>query len=116
MTPPVDVHELAEGLADPGSLLALPSIYEGFGLPLVEAMASGAPVVCSDIPVFAEVGGEAALRVPVGDAEAWAAALRRVLSAAGPREEMSRAGLARAAAFTWRACAEETLAAYREVA
>jgi glycosyltransferase involved in cell wall biosynthesis len=93
-----------------------PSIYEGFGLPLLEAMASGTCVVCSELPSIVEVVGGAALRIPPLDVEAWTEALRRVLEDEELRVNLRSAGLQRAAQFTWRRCAEETLAVYRELA
>jgi glycosyltransferase involved in cell wall biosynthesis len=99
--------------------VALPSWYEGFGLPALEACAHGAPVLASDLPVLREVLGDAALFVPPGDPAAWAAAIRRV---AGDPElarhlaDLAEAGRARAAAFDWRRTADETADALRNVA
>jgi glycosyltransferase involved in cell wall biosynthesis len=96
--------------------LAFPSVYEGFGLPPLEAMAAGVPVVCSDLPVLAEVTGDAARRVPVRDIVAWADALVAMAVASGdetrddtggdaPRAELARRGREQAARFSWDACA-----------
>ncbi len=88
--------------------LALPSRDEGFGLPVLEALAAGVPVVASDLPVLREVGGTETTYAPAGDVEGWAAALSAVLASpgdAGPRR-------AHAAGFTWQRCAEQTRAAY----
>jgi len=92
--------------------LAFPSVYEGFGLPPLEALACGTPVVASDLPVTREVlDGQAAL-VPAGDAAALAAALAGALAGdGGPAARAARR--AHAAAFTWTRCAEATRAAYR---
>lgn len=90
--------------------LAFPSLYEGFGLPPLEALACGRPVVVSDLPVMHEVLGAHGRFVPVGDVDALAEALGRL-----PREEDEQAAAARrdhASSFTWARCAERTRAAY----
>lgn len=94
--------------------LVQPSLYEGFGLPVIEAMACGCPVVASDIPVFREVAGDAAVYVKPGDPAELGLALRALARAADQRAALSTRGLARAATFSWDACAEQTLAVYRE--
>jgi alpha-1,3-rhamnosyl/mannosyltransferase len=92
-----------------------PSRYEGFGLPPLEAMISGAPVVCSDATSLPEVVGDAALLFPAGDADAAAAQIARVLDDAPLRASLVAAGVARAASFTWDRTAAGTLAVYREL-
>jgi glycosyltransferase involved in cell wall biosynthesis len=92
---------------------AYPSVYEGFGLPPLEAMACGVPTVVSDAPCLPEVVGDAALVVPAGDADALADALRRALAEDGLRRELHDLGKQRAARFTWDACAEAVENAYR---
>jgi glycosyltransferase involved in cell wall biosynthesis len=97
------------------SVFAFPSWHEGFGLPVLEAMVAGAPVVASDIPALREVAGDAAIFVPPGRPEAWAEALSRVLGSASLRAELTAAGRSRAARFSWRRTAEATLAVYEEL-
>lgn len=93
--------------------LAFPSLYEGFGLPALEAMACGCPVVASDRGSLPEIVGEAGSLAPAEDAQALATALLRVLADDGWRNELVRRGLQRARSFSWRRTAEETLAVYR---
>lgn len=95
--------------------LIQPSIYEGFGLPLLEAMACGCPVVASDIAPFREITAGTALLVP-GDLEKLAAALREVVQSPELRRSLSQQGLARAQDFSWDRCARETLEVYRAAA
>jgi len=94
--------------------LAFPSVKEGFGLAVLEAMSAGVPVVSSDLPVFREylVDGRDALLVPVGDVPALAAALRSALLDAAVRGRLVAAGTELARRFTWRASAERHLAVY----
>jgi glycosyltransferase involved in cell wall biosynthesis len=100
------------GLYNLASALACPSLVEGFGLPLVEAMASGTPVICSDIPVFREVAASAALFVPATDEVAWAAAVERVLSSPSLQTQLRSLGLERAGHFSWRSAALALLPTY----
>ncbi len=92
-----------------------PSLFEGFGLPVVEAMACGTPVVCSNTTALPEVAGDAAMLVDPNDASAIAGALERVLGDEQLRAELRAKGLARAAQFTWERTAARTLEIYRQV-
>jgi glycosyltransferase involved in cell wall biosynthesis len=95
--------------------LAFPSTLEGFGLPPLEAMAAGCPVVVGDIPVLREVARDAALRVAPLDARAWAETLVRVATSPGLRANLARAGRGRAGAFTWEEAARATASLYDRV-
>ena len=96
--------------------LVYPSRYEGFGLPIVEAMAAGTPVVAADVPGLREAGGEAALYVAPGDAAGLAAALERVLSEPALAAELVRRGRLRAAELSWDTTAQKTLAVLERAA
>jgi glycosyltransferase involved in cell wall biosynthesis len=103
------LYALADGLA-------YPSLYEGFGLPVVEAMAHGVPVLTSDRSSLPEVAGDAALLVDPTDTAAIAAGLVRLAGDDGLRARLRAAGPPRAARFTWAATAEATWAAYARAA
>ena len=92
-----------------------PSLYEGFGLPPLEAMACGTPVVCSGVSSLPEVVGDAALLVDPEDVSALAAAMERIWRDHALRGELRRRGLARAREFTWDRTARLTLDVYRQV-
>lgn len=96
-------------------VLCFPSYYEGFGLPLIEAMACGLPVVTSNVSAPPEVVGEAALTVSPRDPEAIAQALYRVLTDKNLGQELIDRGLARAREFTWERTARETWRVYQQV-
>lgn len=97
-------------------VFALPSFYEGFGLPPLEAMASGTPVVVSNVSSLPEVVGDAGLLLDPNDVEGWTVALHRVLTDPVLRNELSAKGLKRAAKFSWERAARETLDVYKKVA
>ncbi|MBP9503323.1 MAG: glycosyltransferase family 4 protein [Candidatus Promineofilum sp.] len=96
-------------------VLAMPSHYEGFGLPALEAMHGGCPVVASTRGSLPEVVGQAAISLEPDDEAAWVDALARVLTTPSLAEQMRAAGLAQAARFTWESTAAATLAVYRAV-
>jgi alpha-1,3-rhamnosyl/mannosyltransferase len=93
-----------------------PSTFEGFGLPVLEALAAGIPTACSSIEPLASLAADAAVQFDPGDAEAMLEAIGRVVSDEALRERLSTAGPARAARFSWRNTAELTLAALRDAA
>ncbi|HEY8678284.1 MAG TPA: glycosyltransferase family 1 protein [Candidatus Dormibacteraeota bacterium] len=93
------------------SVVVLPSRAEGFGLPVIEGMACGVPVVCSDLPVLREIADGGAIFCDPADPAAFAMAIGRVLDAP-PGGAMRQRGLDRANAFSWRRTAEQTVAAY----
>jgi len=96
-------------------LFVFPSLYEGFGLPVLEAMACGTPVVTSNSTSLPEVAGEAALLVDPYDVEAIAEAMMRVLSDPELAADLRQRGLARAKQFTWEKTARETIKVYERV-
>jgi glycosyltransferase involved in cell wall biosynthesis len=95
--------------------LVMPSLYEGFGLPVLEAMACGTPVVCSDGGSLREVAGEAALMISPTDVDSLAHALHRVTSDEGLRHDLRARGLKRAQGFTWEATARAQMEIYASV-
>jgi glycosyltransferase involved in cell wall biosynthesis len=97
------------------SIFAFPSLYEGFGLPVLEAMACGTPVVCSNASSLPEVAGDAAILVDPTDVDALARALHQALSDQPRRQVMQTRGRAQAARFTWSAAARTLLNTYHEV-
>ena len=98
------------------ALLAYPSLYEGFGFPLLEAMACGCPVVTSNTSSLPEVVGEAGIMVNPYDTDGLAQAMRRVLTDDKLRDDMVRKGLEQAKRFSWEKAAEQTLEVYNKVA
>ena len=98
------------------TVFAYPSLYEGFGLPILEAMSCGSPVVTSNTSSMPEVAGDAALLVDPLNAEELAFGLETVLEKESLRAEMRKKGLARASTFSWDRCAKETVEVYRKAA
>lgn len=123
----IAAHDLTNSVLLPGYLpadelpwwynaaeaLVYPSVYEGFGLPVLEALACGTPALVSDVSSLPEAVGEGGLRLPPDDVLAWAEALRRALNDPDWRAEMGSRGLAHAARFTWAGTAAQTVDSYR---
>lgn len=107
----VDDDELA-ALYRGAIALVIPSIEEGFGLPAVEAMACGTPVITSNAPALVEITGDAALHVDARDANAIGSAMIRIANDEALRGELASRAIARAQKFTWKSCAENTREAY----
>jgi glycosyltransferase involved in cell wall biosynthesis len=93
-----------------------PSLCEGFGLPILEAMSAGTPVITSNRGAMAEVAGDAAYLVDPGDPTALAAALTRVTADPDTRDDLTTRGSARASEFTWARAAEQTMQVYGSAA
>jgi glycosyltransferase involved in cell wall biosynthesis len=104
------------GLYRGADAMLVTSRAEGFGLPALEAMACGTPVVAFDNTSLPEVVGDGGVLVPDGDVPAFVAAVRAVLDSAGCRAELRERGLARAATFSWERCVDEHVSVYRAVA
>ncbi len=121
-------HDLAAAVDFPGVLpeqllqatyrdslaLAYPSLYEGFGLPLLEAMSVGTPVIAARVSSLPEVAGDAALLVDPFDVDALAGALERIAGDEALRADLATRGARRVRCFSWERAAQETLAVYRE--
>jgi glycosyltransferase involved in cell wall biosynthesis len=103
-------------LMNAADVFAFPSFYEGFGLPLVEAMQCGAPIVASDRGSIPEVVGDAGLMFPLEEPARFAAHLEVLLGSADARARLRSASLRRAADFSWEKAARETLHVYRTLA
>lgn len=100
------------GLYNGTRVFVYPSLYEGFGLPVLEAMQCGAPVITTNVSSMPEVAGDVALLVAPDDVEGLSQALQRVLSDDRLAQDLSRLGLTRSANFSWKNCAQETLQVY----
>lgn len=96
------------------TVLVYPSIYEGFGLPVLEAQACGTPVLTSNVSSLPEAAGDAALMVDPYDIEALAAGLNQMLTDKSLQHELRERGLAHASRFSWSRTAQETASAYRQ--
>jgi alpha-1,3-rhamnosyl/mannosyltransferase len=108
-------EEELPALYSAATAFVFPSFYEGFGLPVLEAMSCGAPVACSDIPALREVAGEAALYFNPYSIDAIAEAIVELIEDDGLRENLGGKGRIRASLFSWDEIASRTLAFYREV-
>jgi glycosyltransferase involved in cell wall biosynthesis len=104
-------HELA-ALYARATAVVVPSRWEGFGLPVLEGMAAGRPVICTDVPALREVGGDAVITVPVADATAIAQALAKLSGDAQFRADLGARGIRRAANFSWERSARQLWEAY----
>jgi glycosyltransferase involved in cell wall biosynthesis len=96
-------------------LFVFPSLYEGFGMPVLEAMACGTPVITSKTTSLPEVAGDAAVLINPEDAEELADAIIQVLDDDSLQADLRARGLERAKQFTWQRAAQQTLAVYREI-
>jgi glycosyltransferase involved in cell wall biosynthesis len=96
-------------------LLVMPSLYESFGLPMLEAMACGTPVLASKLPALREIGGDAPLYFDPHDSEGLAERIRTVLTQGTLASDMRQRGLTRAAQFTWHRCAQHILEVMADV-
>jgi glycosyltransferase involved in cell wall biosynthesis len=105
-----DLLRLYNGAA----VFVFPSQYEGFGLPLLEAMACGAPVIAANNSSIPEVAGQAARLTATEDVASWSSTIGEVLENPTLRADLSQRGLRRAAEFSWERCARETVAAYEQ--
>jgi len=110
----VDEHTLS-ALYESASVLAFPSLYEGFGLPLLEAMARGVPAVVGAAGALPELALGAALAINAEDADAIASALERLLADEGLRKKLGEEGIRRAKSYSWTNAAEQTLRLLRRV-
>jgi glycosyltransferase involved in cell wall biosynthesis len=92
-----------------------PSLYEGFGIPLLEAMECGCPVICSNSSSIPEVAGDAALYIDPRDAQSISNAMLKVVQSSDERRQMISKGKLRVKQFTWDICAQQTYAIYARI-
>ncbi len=104
---------MLEGLYEAAACVVCPSLHEGFGLPVLEAMVRGVPVACSSAGALSEVAGDAALRFDPFSVEQISAAIDRLIQDASAADRLRELGRARAAGFTWQATTAATLASYK---
>lgn len=97
------------------TLFTLPSLYEGFGIPILEAMACGVPVIASNTSSLPEVAGDAALLLPANDVDAWAQNMLKLLEDMSSRMKMVGAGFLRARRFTWTQSARDLIMVYKNL-
>lgn len=115
----IDAHDDATlvALYRGAALVAVPSTYEGFGFPLLEALACGTPVIAARAGALPEVGGDAVAWIDAAhDADAWARELRRLIDDTGARARLAALGPGRAASFSWERCTAQTLDVVEAVA
>jgi alpha-1,3-rhamnosyl/mannosyltransferase len=96
------------------TMLVYPSLYEGFGLPVLEAMASGIPVITSNRASLPEVAGDVGFAIDPQDVEGLRACMQSLIEDKKEAARRAALGIARARQFTWQACAEQTLAVYKK--
>jgi len=102
-------HEDLVAVYNLADVFILPSVYEGFGIPVIEAMACGCPVIASKTGALPEICGDAAYYIDASEPDEMAEAIRKVLVEGGLREELVKKGVNRAREFSWEKCARETL-------
>ena len=97
------------------TLFVFPSYYEGFGIPLLEAMSQGVPVVASDTPALREAGGDAALFFPIGDIDRGVEMLRSACFSSSVRAALQEKGYAQSKQFSWERGAQSLLVTYEKI-
>jgi alpha-1,3-rhamnosyl/mannosyltransferase len=107
-------HELVQVIA--GALAQIyPSLYEGFGLPPLEAMASGVPVIASNTSAIPEVVGDAGILLDPFDVDGFCGAMQSMFESTELRKSYSEKSLSRSSLFSWNKCAQETIGVYKKV-